>query len=198
MDVDRTEKLDGLDEALVDLARPGVRADAGAGSVPSRPGLYAIRGPASAWEALGLGVPPDGRPLYVGKAEDSLVARDVKTHFGTGRTGSSTVRRSVGALLAGPLDLRAIPRNLANPGSFSQFAFQSVGEERLSAWMLANLTLATWAPASPVDLGAMETLVLERLVPPLNLSKVRTPWKPQVSAARKVMAAQARAWTGPA
>ncbi|MGH2864053.1 MAG: GIY-YIG nuclease family protein, partial [Solirubrobacteraceae bacterium] len=77
-------------------------------SVPSTPGLYAIHGNSAAWAELGLGVAPDSRPLYVGKAEDSLITRDVKTHFGDGRTGSSTVRRSIAALLASTLDLRAI------------------------------------------------------------------------------------------
>jgi hypothetical protein len=62
--------------------------------VPGRPGLYAIYGGATTWNELGLGEPPDGRPLYIGKAEDSLVTRDLKTHFGDGRTGQSTVRRS--------------------------------------------------------------------------------------------------------
>jgi GIY-YIG catalytic domain len=69
------------------------------GLVPDRPGLYAIHGDGNTWTGLGLGKPPDDRPLYVGKAEDSLVARDVKTHFGDGRTGQSTVRRSFAALL---------------------------------------------------------------------------------------------------
>jgi len=67
--------------------------------VPAAPGLYAIYGNGDVWEELGLGDPPDGRPLYVGKAEDSLASRDLKTHLGNGRTGSSTVRRSFAALL---------------------------------------------------------------------------------------------------
>jgi hypothetical protein len=50
--------------------------------VPNAPGLYAIYADPSAWVELGLGEPPDARPLYVGKAESSLMARDVKTHFG--------------------------------------------------------------------------------------------------------------------
>jgi hypothetical protein len=48
--------------------------------VPDSPGLYAIYGSATAWEELGRGRQPDERPLYVGKAETSLVARDLKTH----------------------------------------------------------------------------------------------------------------------
>lgn len=78
--------------------------------VPARPGLYAIYGGAETWSELGLGDPPDERPLYVGKAEDSLVTRHVSTHFGNDRTGSSTVRRSFAALLGKPLRLSALPR----------------------------------------------------------------------------------------
>jgi len=52
--------------------------------VPPRPGLYAIHGAAGVWRDLGLGDPPGDRPLYVGKAEDNLVSRDLKTHFGNG------------------------------------------------------------------------------------------------------------------
>jgi hypothetical protein len=61
------------------------------------PGLYAIYGDAQAWRELGLGGPCDDRPLYVGKAEDNLIKRDLDTHFGNGQTGRSTVRRSIAA-----------------------------------------------------------------------------------------------------
>lgn len=67
--------------------------------VPPSAGLYAINGEATVWRALGLGDPPDGRPLYVGKAERSLSGRGLGTHFATGRTGPSTLRRSLAALL---------------------------------------------------------------------------------------------------
>src|SRR4051794_33457149 len=56
------------------------------GGVPDRPGLYALYGTTATWRSLGLGSPPSRRPLYIGKAEASLVARDLKTHFATGRT----------------------------------------------------------------------------------------------------------------
>jgi hypothetical protein len=40
----------------------------------------------------------------------------------------------------------------------------------------------------------IETDVLGELLPPLNLDKVVSPWRGQVKAARKVLAAEARAW----
>ena len=73
-----------------------------------------------------LNGPPDDRPLHVGKAEDSLLTREIKTHFGDGRTGSSTVRRSFAALLAHTLDLQGLPRNSAKPGYFSNYGLSPV------------------------------------------------------------------------
>ena len=86
--------------------------------VPPRPGLYAVHGDTAVWRELGLGEPTDARPLYVGKAERSLASRDVDTHFSTGRTGSSTLRRSLAGLLADQLALKGHPRNPAKPERF--------------------------------------------------------------------------------
>ena len=65
--------------------------------VPDEPGLYAFYGDRAAWSSLGLTPAFDDQPLYVGKAERSLSGRDVRTHFAAGKTGSSTVRRSLAA-----------------------------------------------------------------------------------------------------
>ncbi|MFD7997519.1 GIY-YIG nuclease family protein [Streptomyces mexicanus] len=81
--------------------------------VPNEAGLYAVHGDLLAVEELAVGAV--GHPLYVGKAELSLVGRDLRTHFATGKTGSSTLRRTLSALLREPLELRAVPRNLARP-----------------------------------------------------------------------------------
>jgi hypothetical protein len=43
-------------------------------------------------------------------------------------------------------------------------------------------------------LGDVETGVLEALLPPLNLDKVRTPWRADLRRHRSVLAAEARAW----
>jgi hypothetical protein len=78
---------------------------------PDRPGLYAVYGTRVAWTELGVLPSYPDTPSYVGKAEDSLVRRDMCTHFTTGKTGSWTLPRSLAALLRNELDLRAIPRN---------------------------------------------------------------------------------------
>ena len=167
--------------------------------VPARPGLYAIYGDEQAWRDIKLEPAPD-QPLYVGKAEDSLVSRDLNGHFATNpnskpRTGSSTVRRSFAALLRDALDLHAVPRNLAKPERFSNYALADGGDARLNEWMHARLTLAVWpAPAAmPVLLGDVETAVIVRFTPPINLDK--NPRKlARLSAARAAMAAEAAAW----
>lgn len=185
---------DVLHDALRSLALPGVSVRDAAAEVPNTRGLYAIRGGPTAWAELGLGEPHDDRPLYVGKAEDSLVTRDLKSHFGTGKTGRSTVRRSIGSLLADQLDLVAQPRNPDKPGSFASFAFEPAGDERLTEWMLDHLRLATWTPTDEVRLDPLETRVLQHLGPPLNLDKVNTAWKTMVSDARRRQAGAARTW----
>jgi hypothetical protein len=164
--------------------------------VPARPGLYAIYGDAETWSELGLGDPPDERPLYVGKAEDSLVTRDLSTHFGNGRTGSSTVRRSFAALLREPLRLSGLPRNPTRPERFANYGLSREHDERLTDWMRTKLELAVWP--KPVDcefsLLQVELVLLGDLLPPLNLKDVTTPWTAQLKAARATMASQARTW----
>ncbi|WDH78199.1 hypothetical protein PTQ19_11820 [Microbacterium esteraromaticum] len=167
--------------------------------VPARPGLYAIYGDEQAWLDLGLGAAYD-QPLYVGKAEKSLVSRDLNGHFATNpksapRTGGSTVRRSFAALLRDALDQQAVPRNLAKPERFANYGLAEGGDARLNEWMHARLTLAVWsAPAGmTVPLGDVESAVIVRFTPPINLDK--NPGKlARLSAARADMAAEASRW----
>jgi hypothetical protein len=180
--------------ALEALAADGSTIPDAQAHVPAAPGLYAVSGSASVWTELGLGDPPDDRPLYVGKAETSLASRDLRTHFATGRTGSSTLRRSIAALLVDRLELVACPRNPAKPGHFANYALEPGGDQRLTEWMLDRLRIAIWA-SPECDLAVVEQAVLRTLEPPLNLASVRTPWSTTVSAARRTMATAARAWT---
>ena len=131
-------------EALVDLARVRHKRSAATHQVPSAPGLYAFYGDGQAWSELDLSPAFDGQPLYVGKAERSLNGRDVRTHFSTGKTGSSTVRRSLAALLADQLGLVAVPRNSVRPDGSAHFSLEAAGDERLSRWMEERLALSTW------------------------------------------------------
>jgi hypothetical protein len=193
---DPAVELDDLVAAALEALRQNrYRLDRAAEYVPDRPGLYAIYGDPSTWAQLGLGEPPGARPLYIGKAEDSLVSRDLRTHFGDGRTGQSTVRRSLAALLRGSLGLRAIPRNPAKPGYFSSYGLSPAHDTDLTAWMREYLQLAVWIKPDGGHLESVERRVLSALIPPLNLKDVTTPWQPQVKAARATMAAEARRWS---
>lgn len=160
-----------LAHALVDLA--GVRhTDADAGDrVPKAAGLYAFHGDEHAWSDLDLSPAFDDQPRYVGKAEKSLNGRDVGTHFATGKTGSSTVRRSLAALLVAQLGLVAVPRNLVRPDGSANFSLEPPGDERLSRWMEERLQLATWVKPQHVLLDKVETAALLRLRPSLNLDR---------------------------
>jgi len=163
------------------------------GVVPDEPGLYAFYGDGPAWSSLGLTPAFDDQPLYVGKAERSLNGRDVRTHFAAGKTGSSTVRRSLAALLVGELALVPIPRNIAKPDGSANFALDQPSEARLSEWMQQRLSLATWVKFEGESLDVIETEVVRQLRPPLNLDKVGEP-RERLRAARKRLADVARAW----
>lgn len=114
-------------------------------------GIYAIYGNERTWAALGV-APFDDRPLYVGKVESgTLLTRDIRTHFATGRTGSSTVRRSFAAMLHDDLGLTGIPRNPDRPADFANYGLSPADDETLTAWMLDHLDLG--GPAGRRDTG---------------------------------------------
>lgn len=178
-------------EALADTRHR--RTDA-ADLVPHSAGLYAFYGDDQSWSDLSLTRAFEDQPLYVGKAERSLNGRDVRTHFSTGKTGSSTVRRSLAALLTGALDLNPVPRNLSKPDGSANFGLEAAGDARLSTWMEEHLSLATWVSPTGAVLDEVETAVVRRLRPPLNLAKVGEP-RAELREARRRMATIARSWT---
>jgi len=183
-----------LKQILASLSFPRHTLGMALPAIPAKPGLYAIYGNDGVWSSLGLGSAIDGLPLYVGKSEDSLADRDLKTHFGNGRTGTSTVRRSFAALLRDELQLTAVPRNPANPGHFSNYGLSAADDVALTNWMRSRLEIAFWIFDQSRPLAAIETDVLRHLHPPLNIQGVDHKWKAGLKAQRAVMAAQARAW----
>jgi len=178
--------------ALTALTRPRHSLSTASANVPDEPGLYAIYGSAQVWAELGLDGPPDDRPLYVGKSESSLADRDLRTHFGDGRTGSSTLRRTFAALLHDALDLRGIPRNPAKPERFANYGLSPDHDAVLTRWMRASLAIAVWPRPQGVALVTVERALLGKWLPPLNLADVSTPWRAQIRDARAVMATEAR------
>lgn len=178
--------------AVESLSQFGRQAGDVLAVAPAVPGLYAVTTTAEGRADLGF----DGtaRFLYVGKAESSLAARDVDQHFATGQTGRSTLRRSLAALLAQKLDLRAVPRNLGSPEHFDRYSLDAPGDQRLTSWMLSHLLLAYWPAPDGVPLRSVEIAVIRRLAPAMNLTDVVTPFTARVKAQRRVLAAQARTW----
>ena len=116
-------------------------------TLPPKPGLYAIWADNESSAELGLHDLPESIPLYVGKAEDSVVTRDINTHFCDGRTGSSTVRRSFAALLRERLDLHGMPRYPSKPGYFANYA----DGKRLRPTFIDPLTAAGLNKPPPIQ-----------------------------------------------
>jgi hypothetical protein len=108
--------------------------------------------------------------LYIGKTESSQKARDEDTHFADNKTGSSTLRRSFGALLMDNLELVPIPRNNSDfeAGRLSQFKFEPKSEIKLTSWMKSNLGLSFYEYMYP-DIDDLETYLIQKIIPPLNI-----------------------------
>lgn len=83
-------------------------------------------------------VPKNGL-VYVGRSSN-LADREMKQHFESGRSGSSTLRRTVGALLKDEFHLRAIPRGKGSThNDCLHYRFDAQGEVGLTKWMVCQL-----------------------------------------------------------
>jgi hypothetical protein len=177
--------LSALRSTPVDLA--SARTD-----VPAAPGLYAWWAPFGALPGIsGPRHPVDAvQLLYVGIAPNgsgsrgTLRSRVVGDHI-RGTTGSSTLRRSLAALLS------------EQQGWQSRWTTRPVlvnrDELRLSGWMDERLRL-TWAEHP--EPWTVEAGVIAELEPPLNQAENRThPTYARVQEARKRWREQARGTT---
>ena len=82
---------------------------------------------------------PQQRIVYVGRSKANS-----SRHFISGNTGSSTLRRSLAALLLGRLDLHPIPQpaTTAEIDRYSNYQLDRSSEEKLTEWMRANFRVA--------------------------------------------------------
>lgn len=103
------------------------------------------------------------RVLYVGVSKRSLRNRDFKQHFNGNNAGRSTLRKSLGSLFG----YTKIARDKKPNGKTK---FNATDEEKLSNWMLNNLTLFYESNSEPL---VVEDKMIIELNPPLNLSKNR-------------------------
>jgi hypothetical protein len=133
--------------------------------------------------------------IYIGKTESSQLSRDARTHFTSGKTGSSTVRKSIGSLLYSTEKLNPIPRNEIDykKGRFSQFKFDEQSEEKITQWMKNNLAISFYEfPKSKQDIDDLETDIIMNLTPILNIEKnPRNIYRNQLKNLRKICALKA-------
>jgi hypothetical protein len=113
------------------------------------------------------------RPIiYVGKTESSSYKRDLEQHLNSGKTGSSTLRRSLGSILREELSLTSVPRSEAERSKrkFSHYKFTPDGEDKLTEWMKENLAFSFYEMnVNPSEISVLEKQVIKLTVPVLNL-----------------------------
>jgi hypothetical protein len=120
----------------------------------------------------------------------NLAQRGDETHFQSGQTGFSTLRRSVGGLLKEELRLRAQPRGTGPSNQhYRCYRFDDRGEGRLTEWMHHHLLVAV---ATSPDAERVETELISLVQPPLNLTKWANPHARDIKALRKACVDEAR------
>ncbi len=140
-------------------------------SFSDKPGIYAFFF-SSGISPLEKHTPEDGEIMYIGKTEDSQISRDLNTHFTSNKTGSSTVRRSLGALLRESLSLIPTPRSNTEESNrrFTNYKFEEEGEVKLTKWMKKNLGLSFYEyDKSPKEIETLEKSLIQKLKPILNI-----------------------------
>ena len=134
-------------------------------------GIYAIALNASNFPFFNDPSIIEGTILYVGKSESSIKKRVYKSHFNNKTTGSSTLRRSLGAILKDDLELEPVPRSMREK-KFRDYKFIHDGEVRLTNWMVDNLSISFYDyTKGKKRLNMIETEIIKSLVPILNLKK---------------------------
>lgn len=154
------------------------RLPARAASLPVSPGIYGFfLDPGTCLPGFAAG----GSLVYLGKAEDSLRTRALNKHLTAGRTGSSSLRRSLGAILREELKLIPTPRSTGAPPD--KFKFTPDGERALTDWMMDHLEVGFWrAESDSKQLTNTETEVLRLTRPPLDLDRKTRHLNPKADA----------------
>jgi hypothetical protein len=123
-----------------------------------------------------------------------LSNRTIQQHFSTGKTGSSTLRRTVGAILKVKLSLEAIPRSYGRKEKdFCNYRFENSGEVEITEWMHTHLKVAVH---SSINYKNLENLLVQELQPRFNLTKCSNPNRKLLMDLRKLCANEARRKAG--
>jgi len=156
--------------------------------IPSESGLYAI----FLKENINFPINIErlDRLIYIGKS-DNLQKRKFKQHSNTDSTGSSTVRRLLGALLKYQLQLTAIPRGSGkSEKDFQNYCFEHDGELRLTEWMNSYLEVSICIVKK--NIRDTEKSIISKLRPVLCLQDCQNNQKSNIKLLRKLCADEAR------
>jgi hypothetical protein len=169
---------------LSDTAAPIDQLD-----LPAAPGVYGwFLAPDARFGQISN---PGGEAVYIGKS-GNLAQREFDTHFAPGKTGFSTLRRSIGAILKQELALKCRPRGTGtSKTNYTNYRFDDAGEKRLSNWMIKNL----WVGAYALDRDSLKTYedgLIGLACPPLNLNGWANPDARSIRELRKACADEAR------
>src|SRR5450755_129257 len=133
---------------------------------------------------LYVGISPKQPPRNGRPASTQSLAERIKDHY-TGNAEGSTLRKTLGCLLAGELGIQ-----LRRVGSGKRMTFVE-GEQALSAWMAENAYVSWVVRESPWDL---EDRLIAALDLPLNLKgNSRNLFHPVLTEVRTSSIAQAKA-----
>ncbi len=158
-------------------------------SFSQQPGIYAFFYIGSDFPLFG-DVVKKHQIIYIGKTESSQKKRDAETHFATGKTGNSTVRKSIGSILCSINNMKPIPRNDSDykKRRFSHFKFDEPSERIITNWMKNNFALSFYEYSESKKLiDKLETEIIKELIPVLNIDYKNpdNPYKDQIIQLRK-------------
>lgn len=127
----------------------------------SKPGIYAIFLIEKEFPLNGFKL-PENKIIYIGKTEKSQLSRDANTHFKSGKTGSSTLRRTIAALLSQTQKITPLIRTMADVEKqrITHFKLDESSEEIVSNWMNDNLAVAFFEyPETKEKINQLETVL---------------------------------------
>ena len=117
-------------------------------------------------------------------------------HFVNGKTGYSSLRRSLAALLRNKYDLEAIPRsdNKIDADRYDNFTLNDAGEKILTDWMREHLQIAVITVEKDKLRKTVQGLI-DYNVPIFNLQNNKeNKYGPEIKRLRKKCAQMAREW----
>ncbi len=127
--------------------------------------------------------------VYVGKTKN-FSQREYETHFNSGGSGFSTLRRTIGAVLKEEFKLKAIPRSAGDSETnWRNYKFNFDGEEKITKWMKENLLISV---LETNDIDSVETKFIEFVKPIFNLTGWNNPYAKDIKAKRKICAEEAK------